>query len=190
MSTPLHHVTDPVQIGEYVHKARKSVRVAKPKDLIEAMGVLLDDDHWRSYRDPLDGNDYTWLDFRMFVEEQLNTTPEVLIGLLADVPRMRAQVLDLASAEPHKHHDRSITPINHRGAARDMRRLMKNRPDLARRVDAEELSVNAAMIEAGHRPHKVQVPLGSPEAAARLLTKPGRYRADELIDALRERGND
>jgi hypothetical protein len=188
---PVHQVHDPLEIGRYVNEAREALQVANPSKLIEAMAVLLRDDHWQSYRDPLDGQDYTWRDFRRFVHERLNSEPEVLIAFLAPVPRLQAKVLDLASAEKYKHYpDGDIIPVrNPRGtsAAQGMRRLQKERPDLAARVDLPKddpnrLSVHAATIEAGFRKPMISVRSDSASAAVRTLLK--HYAREELLRAL------
>jgi hypothetical protein len=64
------------------------------------------------------------------------------------------------------------------------RRLRKDRPDLHRRVDEGEMTVHAAMIEAGFRKRKLSVPVDTPEAAIRALLR--RFSADELRGALRD----
>jgi hypothetical protein len=63
-----------------------------------------------------------------------------------------------------------------------LRRLRTLRPDLHQRVVDGELSVHAAMIEAGFRKPKMTVPVDSPEAAIRALLR--RFTADDLREAL------
>lgn len=53
----------------------------------------------------------------------------------------------------------SNTTLKGRGAGYQTRRLERDRPDLAARVKAGDLSANAAAIEAGFRPKTVTVPL-------------------------------
>lgn len=53
----------------------------------------------------------------------------------------------------------------------NLRRLRKDRPDLHARVLAGELSSNAAMIEAGFSPHRVQVRTDSVESIAKTLRR-------------------
>jgi hypothetical protein len=52
-----------------------------------------------------------------------------------------------------------------------IRRLRRDRPDLAERVEHDGLSANAAAIEAGFRPKTVSVPITRPDAVARALLK-------------------
>ncbi|WP_159395864.1 hypothetical protein [Streptomyces sp. 3211] len=70
-------------------------------------------------------------------------------------------------------------------AARGMRWLRDNRPDLLERVTAGELSTNAAMIEAKQRDKMVSVPVHKPDRVARALLKqmtPDERR--QLVDLL------
>ncbi len=63
-----------------------------------------------------------------------------------------------------------------------LRRLKRDRPDLAEKVVSGEMSANAAAVEAGFRKKSITVPL-EVEAAARCLVKPepfGPERAREL----------
>jgi hypothetical protein len=63
------------------------------------------------------------------------------------------------------------------------RRLRRDRPDLLKRVDAGELSANAAAIEAGFRKPKATIPVDTPDAAIGALLR--RFSHDELDAALR-----
>jgi hypothetical protein len=62
-------------------------------------------------------------------------------------------------------------------------RLKRERPDLLKRVDAGELSANAAAIEAGFRKPKATIPVDTPDAAIGALLR--RFSHDELDSALR-----
>lgn len=63
-----------------------------------------------------------------------------------------------------------------------VRRLNRDRPDLAARVAAREISANAAAIEAGYRRRKVSVPVDDPSSIARSLR---RYLTAEQLAELR-----
>lgn len=66
-----------------------------------------------------------------------------------------------------------------------LRRLRKDRPDLHAQVLAGELSPHGAMVEAGFRPKKVQIPLDNLERAAKTLVRRlGSDAAVELIGLL------
>jgi hypothetical protein len=52
-----------------------------------------------------------------------------------------------------------------------VRRLRRDRPDLADRVEQGALSANAAAIQAGFRPKTITVPVTKPETVARSLRK-------------------
>ncbi len=52
-----------------------------------------------------------------------------------------------------------------------LRRLARSRPDLLNRIEAGELTVNAAAIEAGIRRPMRSVPVDTPEAAIRALAR-------------------
>jgi hypothetical protein len=52
-----------------------------------------------------------------------------------------------------------------------LRRLARSRPDLLDRIEAGELTANAAAIEAGFRRPMKSVPVDSPESAVRALLK-------------------
>lgn len=53
--------------------------------------------------------------------------------------------------------------------AAGLRRLRKDRPDLHERVIANDISVNAAMVEAGFRKQTITVPIDTEAAAAAIL---------------------
>lgn len=182
--TPIHDVTDPQVVGQYVYQAKDAVRAADPGALLEAVGVLLMHDNWKHYVDPLDGEAHDWRDFRLFVEKKLETTVERLIGALPEAPKLQARILDLASAPKHKHHrDAGNTSIRKHGTvAHGMQRLLRDRPDLAARVEAEELSVHAASVEAGFRKATTTVPINTADAAIKALLR--RFSKDELMTAL------
>lgn len=129
--------------------------------------------------------------FRAFLEQPhpkgLDITPDQLTAVLQrfrhpkedsdpDVrewmPRLRSRLARLlpgeAAVKPGGLHGITIKPNT---AANVMRRLNRDRPDLAQAVAEGQLSANAAAIEAGFRRRKVSVPVDSPEAVNRTLRK-------------------
>jgi hypothetical protein len=62
-----------------------------------------------------------------------------------------------------------------------IRRLRRDRPDLADRVEQRELTAHAAAIEAGFRPKTVSIPVTKPEAVAKALLK---YMSEDDIAKL------
>jgi hypothetical protein len=81
-----------------------------------------------------------------------------------------ARLLPGRAGRPHARTD-SVLRYQSDTAERIMRRLNRDRPDLARAVAEERLSANAAAIEAGFRRRKVSVPVDSPEAVTRTLRR-------------------
>lgn len=61
-------------------------------------------------------------------------------------------------------------------------RLERERPDLAERVDAGELTPHKAAIKAGFRKPTASVPVDTPEAAVRALLR--RFTRQQILDAL------
>jgi hypothetical protein len=64
-----------------------------------------------------------------------------------------------------------------------LRRLSKERPDLYEQVKAQELTANAAMVEAGFRPKRITVPVDVKGAAA-VLARNFHDDVPKLIEAL------
>lgn len=68
-----------------------------------------------------------------------------------------------------------------------MRRLNRHRPDLAERVRAGELSLNAAAVEAAFRRRTLQIADTDPvRVAERIRAKFGQTFADALAHAIKE----
>lgn len=63
-----------------------------------------------------------------------------------------------------------------------LRRLARTRPELLARVEAGELSVNAAALEAGIRKRHKSIPVDSAESAIRALRRV--FTDEELVEAL------
>jgi hypothetical protein len=81
---------------------------------------------------------------------------------------------------PNQERDFKPPTGNHNGYA--FRRLERGRPDLFARVQAGELTPNAAMLEAGYRKPTVAVLL-EPEAATRQLVR--HFQRASLIELIR-----
>lgn len=82
-------------------------------------------------------------------------------------------------------HDNNI-PYRPTGNTRQagLRRIAKDRPDLHSRILASEISVNAAMVEAGFRPKALTIPL-DPKRAARIIRRQfSNDQIEELIEQL------
>lgn len=86
-----------------------------------------------------------------------------------------------AGGDRHKNQGNNITLQRGDSAEYTLRRLKRDRPDLAEKVINEELSPNQAAIEAGFRKKKVAVNMDDPESAARTIK---RYMDSDNVDAL------
>jgi len=86
--------------------------------------------------------------------------------------------IDLPTKKPKREQDRG----NGREAA--LRRLRKSRPDLHERVLRKELTPHAAMVEAGFRQKKIQVPTDNVEAAMKIMLK--HYDRAAILATLEE----
>jgi hypothetical protein len=176
----------PEEVGRQVVVAARSVQAADPGALGAAMVVLLEDDNWRSYIDPADLQPHSWQDFRLFVEKRLNTSVERLEVALNHSPRLAAEVRRLASApagHPKKEDPKRVNNTN-RGVAYGMRRLIRERPDLAEKVDDGELTVHAACVDAGWRKPTATIPIDTAANAIKALSR--RFTLQELRDGLEE----
>lgn len=83
----------------------------------------------------------------------------------------------------------SVTTLNEedRGAEYALRRLKRDRPDLAERVVNGNLSANAAAVEAGFRPRRIALRLDNMRAIAEKLAKKlDAEQIDQLIALLQE----
>lgn len=76
----------------------------------------------------------------------------------------------------------NINPLKGTSSEYGIRRLRRDRPELAAKVDVGELSVNAAMVEAGFRRPQITVFIDTAEAAITPLLK--HYSKAELQSAL------
>ena len=80
----------------------------------------------------------------------------------------------------------SVTLPRGNTAAYTLARLDRDRPELAARVRAKELSPHAAAIEAGFRQRTFAIPDDPQAAAAVLLRRWGANGVRQLIDALKD----
>lgn len=67
-----------------------------------------------------------------------------------------------------------------------LRRLTKSRPDLHHRVLAHEISVNAAMVEAGFRPKTITIPVDPGRAARAIKRQFTQEQVEELVELLQD----
>lgn len=134
-------------------------------------------------------------------EQFVATDP--LEGLGADIPTLRRlcaedkKALDaLDRATGHNQGERtdlldniqevSVGAPSGTSAARALRRLRKDRPDLHARVLAGEASPHGAMVEAGFRPRTATVPLEVPELARVIRRRLTTEQVAELVALLTE----
>jgi hypothetical protein len=153
---------------------------------------VLKDERWRKRRIKT-GDEVPFMRFEEFVTakplEGLGVEMGLIDRIVADDPEA-VELLKCALVTSGPGGDKRSEKIILRSAKNDnrvhsstddagyaLRRLRDQRPELHARVLARELSPNAAMIEAGFRKPKVQVPL-DPDAAVRLLVK--HFRGDDL----------
>jgi hypothetical protein len=78
-----------------------------------------------------------------------------------------------------------ITHSNGDTAGRAVRRLNRDRPDLAAKVASGELSANAAAVEAGHRPRRFSIAEGDASRAARSLRQHFTAEPGEVVPSQR-----
>lgn len=172
----------PEEVGRWVAVAAKTAEASDPIRLREAVANLIKDDHWRTYILPEDRQRYEWQDFRVFCKDALGISVDGLVDLLARYRSLAARVQRLGAPTQGAHH-RSNTTKRGRGAIYFMERLLRERPDLAALVDAGEMKVGAAAVEAGFRRPTATVFVDSPEAAVKGLLR--RFSRDELLEALK-----
>jgi hypothetical protein len=109
---------------------------------------------------------------------------KTLLKVCHEHPVALAKIEQVTQRPPSLHAVDNVNSTRPMGnsAMQGLRRLRTQRPDLHQRVLDSELSVHAAMIEAGFRKPKMTVPVDSPRAAIRALLR--RFTADDLRDAL------
>lgn len=65
-----------------------------------------------------------------------------------------------------------------------LRRLAKSRPDLHTRILSHEISVNAAMVEAGFRPKTLTIPVDPERAAQAIKRQFSQDQIEQLVELL------
>lgn len=147
---------------------------------------------WRSFHTP-NGAPVQPPSFRHFVTEQpfrgLGTTPEKIANHLGDNNAAVVKMKDLLKGKSgapvgntnavkdrkaeEKQSTNNISRLTKHGTRRDytLERLERERPDLRARVDANELTANAAAIEAGFRSKTFTVPADRPESIVATLRR-------------------
>jgi CRP-like cAMP-binding protein len=149
---------------------------------------VIDAGLWAERIEPNSGWSFSFETFEEFVEAKppggLYVSMRMLKNLCRDDRRALAKIEHVTQRT--RADNKLVDNVHKRpagnSAMRGLRRLRTQRPDLHQRVLDGELSVHAAMIEAGFRKPKMTVPVDSPEAAIRALLR--RFTADDLRDAL------
>lgn len=130
--------------------------------------------------------------FSRFVEF---VTAKPLEGLGADLKTIKrlcgddVEAVDLVDRVtqhrpgPHQENGNNVTELRPEGntAAKALRRLRKDRPDLHARVIAGELSPHAAAVEAGFRKRTITITL-EPQAAAATLRR--HFTPEQVMDLI------
>jgi hypothetical protein len=161
--------------------------------LIEALGEVLEGGYWREFES---GGTGTRIKFERFEDflDWCNFPPKELIAVLdshneqALLAQVRAELGgELAEhgeiGNGRKSRDSDATSTDDRSATYVVARLNRDRPDLAEKVMAGDISPNAAAVEAGFRRRYIRVPAGDVQGAvSKLLSE---FSRDELLDALR-----
>lgn len=177
--------SDPLQDnGERIQFLSEAIRDGKQglNDIPETLVYVIREACWRERLDPRTGHVVKFDRFEDFV-----TTPPLdglgaTMGLLRNLVRDNPEALDALDAENQRPHGGDRRSEEFKGnnvpverpqgntAAKALRRLRAQKPDLHARVLAGELSPHAAMIEAGFRHRTLTVPC-EPTAAARALIR-------------------
>lgn len=185
-----------VENGEKVRELRKMLNgFGDDYPFVGAISDLIDYDRWREFIEPGDRNRKTYQAFTEFCRKSLQCHPETLMDRVRDSPSLKAKIEELATRPPGRpksedppasgRTDDNITsysPKKGTSQASGMRRLVKDRPDLAKKVERGELTVHAAALMAGHRKPTVTVRVDTPDEAIRGLLK--HFGAEELKDAV------
>jgi hypothetical protein len=183
-----------------------------PSHLLEMLDLMIQDEIWLKFEKKLSFRQFVELPYE---QGGLGWTMDSLKCILQMQHRfehegsshteiqerlqeMRRRVMDLLHDPSNGHGgDRKSTlhsnldfaPSEQRGnsSSHKLRRLKRDRPDLAERVMAHELSATAAAIEAGFEPYKFQVRADDPRKTARIIAKHvDREWMAALIDELRK----
>lgn len=133
---------------------------------------------WQSFRTP-NGIPVSPASFRQFITAKpfqgLGTTPEKIKDHLGDNNAAVVEMRKLlkGNTDPRQDSTNNISRATKHGTRRDytLERLQRDHPDLLARVDAKELSANAAAIQAGFRPRTFTVRADDPEKIAATLRR-------------------
>jgi hypothetical protein len=139
---------------------------------------VMDSGAWQSFRTP-NGLAVNPTSFREFVMAQpfqgLGTTKEKIEAHLGEdnAAVVKLRKLWKGSTDPRQSSTNNVSRATKQGNRRDytLERLERERPDLRERVDARELSPNAAAIQAGFRPRTFTVRADDPEKIAATLRR-------------------
>jgi hypothetical protein len=154
-------------------------------------GVLkrvIEEGMWRDRTDPDSGRRYTFATFEEFVAahhpDGLGTTIDHLRGICSEDVEARDAIDRATQRPPSRHALDNIQGMAPTGTSESaaLRRLRKDRPDLHAQVLAGELSAHAAALQAGFRRQTATVPVDTPEAAIRALSR--RFTREQLQAAL------
>jgi hypothetical protein len=121
----------------------------------------------RAFEKLTDASGRSFVDFADYCR-----TPEPYgLGRTPDVLRKEIKLRSRGTNQYTRGGDNITSSPKERGTDRDytVARLERDRPDLAERVEAGELSANAAAIEAKHRSPRASINLSSPESAAATI---------------------
>jgi len=158
---------------------------------VKRIAEVVEHGYWREfYFEPL-GKTKTFETLDQFLE-WVRIDERELIALLqahnedALLARVRAELGGELAEHGENQHTAGgsvTTSTDDRSATYVVARLNRDRPDLAEKVMAGDLSPNAAAVEAGFRKRYIRVPAGDVRGAvSKLLSE---FSRDELIDALR-----
>lgn len=135
--------------------------------------------------------------FEAFVEhplwQGLDSTVDDLLAFCRKSPDTQALIREAVSAaghvgRPEAGKGNNVTFSDRGNAATyTLRRLKRDRPELAEKVVRGELTANAAAIEAGFREKQVQLAKDPRRAAESIITARGLGYARELASAIAQR---
>jgi hypothetical protein len=182
--------------GQLVRDVQQTLRDAdwNLNDLPKFLKNIIQQEAWkrRVLPNPLPGESHVeFQSFRRFVTDPLikglGTTVDHLKNICRDDDEAQDLIDHALQEKPGKRKkdiSNNVTNIGHphgNSQAKGLRRLRKSRPDLHAKVLAGELSVHSAMIEAGFRERKVEIPL-DPERAAGLIKK--HFNEDQIVELI------
>ncbi len=125
-----------------------------------------------------------WAELESTYQYVTKNAPELLPKPFSEAndARLNAHGTNRYTAPPNDSDSRHSNPTSSdRGQTYTVRRLKRDRPDLAERVISGDLSANAAAIEAGFGKRKVSVPVTQPTSVAASLR---RHMAPEHLAEL------